>query len=166
MVRNNLNNITNHLQGMSEQQARILLQREGERLEKIAKKLWQRYIAGYSPKMYVRTGDAEKAIKLGRVKKVGASHLGIELTWENDLVYHDSIFDKQEGTKGKWKQGHAVMLISDGWQSRKLEQRFGKIHRFTYFEGTGYLYRVYKEYMASAPAGVTLDIQWSGRYTK
>ncbi len=159
MAGNNINSLASILQGMSELQARRLLESEGKRLEAIAIKLWRRYLSSYSPKEYIRTGKAESAIKLKNVKKVDGNHLGIELTWENDLVYHDSIF-------GSSQKGHAVMLISDGWHSRKLENRIGKVYKLTYFEGTGYLYRVYKEYMATAPAGITLDVQWSGKASR
>lgn len=157
---NNINRISNHLQNLSEQQTRVLLRAEGQRLEKIARKIWKQYLSSYRPVEYVRTGDAMDSIKLGQVKRVGGMQLGIELTWENDLAYHDSVF------KNNKTQGHAIMLISDGWHARKLENRIGKVHRFTYFEGTGYLYRVYKEYMATAPPNMTLDVQWSGKYTR
>lgn len=164
---NNLSKgLASHLQGMSDAQARATLEMEGRRLKYIALKMWRKYISSYQPNVYIRTRDSQRGIKLGEVKRIDENHFGIELTYENDLMYHDSWFDKERGTKGNWDKGHAVMLISDGWHARKLESRFGRIHRFTYFEGTGYLYQVYKEYMRGAPLGVTLDVQWSGNYTK
>jgi len=161
MARNNLSQgLQSYLQGMNEQQARRTLEMEGRRLKYIALKLWRKYLGSYQPKQYVRTRDTQRGIKLGRVKKIDGNHFGIELTFENDLMYHDSIFGRNQ------PKGHSLMLISDGWHARKLEDRIGKVHRLTYFEGTGYLYQVYKEYMRGAPRGVTLDVQWSGKYTK
>lgn len=164
----NLNSLNSAISNATEKEVKRILLNEGRRLERIARKIWRRHMAQYKPKVYARhingvagqrTGRSEKAIKLGRVKMIAPNQWGIELTWENDLVYHDSIFQNQP-------KGHSVMLISDGWHSKKLEKKFGKIKRFTYFEGTGYLGKVIKEWQASAPKGISIDKQWSGAYTK
>lgn len=168
MAKNNNKSIINDLQAIENREAIRLLEAEGRRLKYIAIKLWRKTMDEYSPKKYAvhltgvegkRTRNSQRAIKLGKVKALPDGTYGIELTWENELVYHDSV------VKGGQK-GHAVMLISDGWHSRKLEKRMGRIERFTYFEGTGYLYRVYKEYMKGKPNSIILDTQWSGKYTK
>lgn len=144
----------------SEIEAIKALKSEGERLERIAIKIWRKYINSYTPNQYVRTGNAEKSIKLGGIKKLNDNTLAIELTFQNDLVYHNSRFKKG-------KKGHAVMLISDGWHSKKLEKKLGRrVNRFTYFGGSGYLYQVYKEFNATKKKGITLDIQWSGKVQK
>src|SRR5690606_952919 len=142
-----LNDLTNALQGYAQDEAKKLLEREGRRLKYLALKLWRQDMENYQPKKYAvhlgmregqRTKRSQRAIKLGKVHMLPDGNLGIELTWENTLVYHDSIF------KGQPK-GHSVMLISDGWHSAKLENwigrggKNGRVHRFTYFEGTGYL---------------------------
>lgn len=157
----NLNNLTNSLQARSEQETRKLLEAEGRRLKYIAIKLWRKYLASYEPKKYARTRKSQRGIKLGKVIRIDGNTLGIELTFENDLMYHDSVI------KGSSKKGHSVMLISDGWHSKKLEKKIKrKVYRFTYFEGTGYLYQVYKEYMGRKPVGITLETQWSGKVYK
>lgn len=162
---NNFDSISNELQAMSEREIKRRMHLEGRRLEQIALKLWRETMSKYEPKKYAvhlgktagtRTDRSEQAVKLGSVKKLPDGSFGIELTWENELVYHDSIFKNQP-------KGHSVMLISSGWHSKKLEKRMGRrINRFTYFEGTGYLYKVYKEYMNTAPEWIKLDTQWSG----
>lgn len=165
-----LNDLTNALQGYAQDEARKILEREGRRLNYIALKIWRKTMEEYKPKQYAvhlgmqqgqRTKRSQRAIKLGKVKMLPDGSMGIELTWENQLVYHDSVFGSGQ------PKGHSVMLISDGWHSKKLEKKIGRrIDRFTYFEGTGYLYQVYKEYTKIAPQGIYLDIQWSGQYTK
>lgn len=156
----------------SEEEAIKVLKKEGKRLEYIAKKIWQRNMDDYksSLKQYVRTGDALKSIKLKGVKVISQTNevatLGIELTYENDLAYHESEFTKQ-GSKKKQPEGHAIMLISAGWYAKKLEKHMGKrIDRFTYFEGTGYLYQVYKEFMKTTDKRISLDVQWSGKHIR
>lgn len=158
--KNNIKDVINDLQGYSEQQARTLLEEEGRKLKYIAIKLWRQYLSSYKPKQYVRTRKSQRAIKLGRVERLADGSLGIRLEWENDLVYHDSVISKKE------KQGHSVMLISEGWHSVKLEQKIGKRKNFTYFEGTGYISKVYEEYMNIAPKGIRLITNWSGQSTK
>ena len=174
MQNNGIDKISNALQGMKEAEIKRLMQAEGRRLKYIALKIWRETMSEYKPRVYAvhlgkkagqRTRNSARAIKLGSVRKQPDGTFTIELTWDNDLVYHDSIFQGQP-------KGHSVMLISEGWHSRKLEDwigrggKDGRIERFTYFEGTGYLYKVYKEYMKSAPNGIFLDVQWSGAYTK
>lgn len=146
---------------MSDEQAIATLHREGRRLKYIAVKLWRQYLSSYQPKEYIRTRDTQRGIKLGRIERVAPYQYGIRLEFENDLMYHDSIFGSNQ------PKGHSLMLISDGWHAKKLERKLGRrVHRLTYFEGTGYLYQVYKEYMKYAPRGVFLDVNWSGKYTK
>lgn len=151
----------------SEEEAIKVLLREGKRLEAIAKRLWQKTMSEYKPKQYIpRTNKAERSIKLKGIKVIsninGVTTLGIELTYQNDLAYHDSIFKNKEQPKG-----HAIMLISNGWYAKKLEKHMGqRVNRFTYFEGTGYLYQVYKEFMATTDPRISLDVQWSGKHTK
>lgn len=160
-----LNNLTNALQGRSEQATRKLLEAEGRRLKYIALKLWRKYLASYQPKQYARTRKSQRGIKLGRVKWVDGNHLGIELTFENDLMYHDSV------VKGSKKKGHSVMLISEGWNQSKRQTKLsrmlgGQVYRFTYFEGTNYLAEVEKAYNTGKPVGVRLETQWSGKFYK
>jgi hypothetical protein len=104
----------------SEEDAIKALQAEGRRLKYIAVKLWRLYLSEYKPTMYVRSRDSQKAIKLGKVKRLDGDSFGIELTFEDDLAYHDSIFNSSKKTH---PQGHSFMLISEGWTSKKLEER-------------------------------------------
>lgn len=143
----------------SELEAKLALESEGRRLKDIAIKQWRKYLGSYSPKQYVRTGKSEASIKLGNVIKIDENTLGIELTFVNDLVYHDSIF--------KGKKGHSIMLISAGWRAKKLEKSMGRsVPRLTYYEGSGYLYQVYKEFESTKKKGINIEIQWSGKVQK
>lgn len=145
----------------SDQEAMRTLEAEGRKLKYIAIKLWRKYLSEYKPKQYIRTRKSQRAIKLGKVKRLDGNTFGIELTFENDLAYHDSIF------KGSNPKGHSIMLISEGWHSRKLEAKLGgRRERFTYFEGTGYLAQVQKEYIAIKHKGISVETQWSGNFTK
>lgn len=145
----------------TEAEARKVLEEEGRKLKYIAIKQWRLYLSSYTPKMYVRTRKSQRAIKLGRVIKLDNNTFGLELTFENDLVYHDSVIKKSK------LKGHSIMLISNGWHSKKLEAKIGRrIERFTYYEGSGYLSKVYNEYMKVKHVGITLDTEWSGKATK
>lgn len=152
----------------SELEARAILKSEGERLEKIAKKVWRAYLATYTPKKYsehlpdgmagFRTGRTERGIKLGLVKKLDEDTLGIELIFEDDLMYHPSVFGS------KYPKGHSLMLISQGWHVKK--GRHMNVERFGYYEGFDYLSKVVEEFNSSKHAGIILQINWSGKFTK
>jgi len=144
----------------SEAEAVKVLNAEGRKLKAIALKVWRRYLGSYQPQMYVRTGRSEKGIKLKPVRKVGVNTYTIELTFENGLMYHDSVFGKGQ------PKGHSIMLISSGWHSKKLENRIGVVPNFTYKGGFDYLGQVQAEYNAIRNKKVFLDIQWSGQAYK
>lgn len=141
---------------------RQLIIQEGKKLERIARREWEAYYQSYTPKQYIRTYKSRDALKLKTPTKRIDGGWDIELTWEDDLAYHDSRFGKKNN------RGHAIMLISDGWESRKLKAKLGgkRIERLTDFDGTGYLYNVYKKYLAVADRTITTNVIWSGNYTK
>lgn len=145
----------------SPEQAMMALEREGKKLMKIAKIEWQKYLKSYKPVQYIRTGNSERAIKLGKPKMIGANQYGIELTWVNNLVYHNSVVPNSN------KKGHSVMLISSGWHSKKLEKIYGRqVYRHTYYEGNSYINNVMKKYESQKDRRIDLELQWSGAFTK
>ena len=150
--------MVNPFQFETDAEAKRVLKQEGRRLEQIAKKVWNGYLGSYSPKMYVRTGKSQKSIKLNNVFRVDENTWGIELTFQNDLTYHDSVFGKSQ------PKGHSIMLISSGWKVRKGWHK--KIHRFGYYGGFDYLGKVIKEFNNGKHKGIELEVQWSGNYTK
>ena len=160
-------------------EATAKLKQEGKKLEKIAKSVWNKYLSSYKPTEYVRTGRSAKAIKLGNVKVLGVDaqgfvNLGIELTWLNNLAYHDSWLYKKGKTSTN-KQGHAFMLIGTKWHSKKLEKIYKKkVYRHTYWSWAGdssldensYLDAIISEYEKVKDPRFGLEIQWSGRFLK
>ena len=59
------------------------------------------------------------------------------------------------------------MLISRGWHSVKLEKKLKRrIYRFTYYQGSGYIDNVIKRYKAVKDKNVSLELQWSGAFTR
>ena len=159
MIRNNLSRgLTSQLQGMNEQQAIATLQKEGRRLKYIILKVWRKYLNDYSPKEYARTRDTQRGIKLGSVRRYDGMHYAIEVTFENDLMYHDSVIGSSE------KKGHSFMLISDGWKVKKGTHK--NVKNFGYFEGVDLIGQIEKEYNAGRPMGVRLETHWSGKYLK
>ena len=138
----------------SDEDAIRVLKAEAKILKSIAITEWRRYINSYTPSVYVRSGDSEKSIKVGDVKKIGYNEWGISVYFDNDLAYHDSVVGKNQ------PQGHAIMLISTGWKARQLEKRIGIRQNFTRHKGTGYLYKVSEKYNSVKHRGISLEIQW------
>lgn len=149
----------------SEMEAVKVLEAEGRKLKYVAIKVWRQYLSSYKPKYYVdgtgkRTKDSLRSIKLGRVIKVDEDTIGIEVTYQNDLAYHESAFG------GEYPQGHAIMLISQGWQvSQGWHQN---IDRFGHYSGFNYLKKVREEYNKIKDKRISLDVQWLGNddYTR
>jgi hypothetical protein len=126
----------------SDQEAEKVLRAEARKFKYIAVKMWRRYLASYKPKEYVRTRKSQKSIQIrSKLIRLPNNELGMEITWENDLAWHDSVVPKSS------KKGHSIVLISEGWHSVKLEKILkGAVYRFTYYEGWGYLDKVIREY--------------------
>lgn len=137
--------------------ARLALEAEGRRLKYIAVKLWRKYLDDYQPSVYVRTRKSQRAIQLGKVVRLDAFTFGIELTFDNDLTYHDSVMG---GMKG-----HSIMLISEGWRV-KSTAKHADVYRFGYFEGINYIGRVIEEFNSKPTKGITLEVKWAGEKYK
>lgn len=154
----------------SEEEAIRVLRLEGKKLEDCCKKVWNLYLASYTPTEYAshkegysagqRTMASLDSIKLGVVKKISKDEYGIEVTFRNKLAYHDSVIGKSQ------PQGHAIMLISFGWKVKKGSHR--KIKHFGYRQGYDYLGKVEKMYNKVKDKRISLEIQWLGKknYTK
>ena len=160
----------------TEAEAKRVLKLEGDRLLRIAREVWNRYEATYQPKVYAehlkgkgrhqgkgkgengRTGRSAKSIQLKQVFKIDSNTWGIELTFKNDLVYHESVFGSSH------PKGHSIMLISSGWNVKRGWHK--KIKRFGSFGGFDFLGQVVREFNSGKHQGVVLEVQWSGKYTK
>ncbi|SDX95823.1 hypothetical protein [Thermoactinomyces sp. DSM 45892] len=145
------------LRAIGEEEIKKLLLQEGKQLERIAKHTWQKYLDSYHPIEYIRTGASMKAIKLGRIERLSSLEYGIRLEFVDDLSYHDSVIRGGD-------QGHAIMLISDGWKATQGRQ--AKVYRFGYYEGFQYIEQVLKAYEQSKPDLVQIQFHWNGAYTR
>lgn len=137
---------------------------EGERLKGIAVKVWDSIQEKPLPSRYVRTENSIRALELGKPILQENGRYAISLSWKNDLAYHDSWVHNANGKKQP--KGHAIWLISEGWNAPRLEARIGKRERFTNYKETEYLDRVIKEYQKVMPVGYTVTIDVQGKLKK
>lgn len=142
----------------TDEEAKFAVREESRRLKRIANRLWDEYIGSYTPSVYVRTKKSKKSIKLGRVKRLDAYTWGVELMFDDDLAYHDSVIRKNE------PKGHSIMLISEGWKVKKGKHR--EVKNFGYFEGTDFITKVKKEFDNGARKGITMEVNWAGEVFK
>lgn len=131
--------------------AKRVLESEARKLLGIAQKEWIRVMGTYSPKEYVRTGKAFKSIKMTEVRKVGFGWT-IDVTFDNDLAYHDSVIAKTE------PKGHAIWLNHAGWRVKRGSHR--DTEYFGYRKGSGYLFEVFQKYNKIKDPRVSLTIMW------
>lgn len=162
--------MVNPLYFTDEKLLKAKLRVEIRELEKIARKTWQDYENSYSPKRYVRTGNSLKSLKVDEtiyylgVDVFGAHQYGMRVYWQNDLVYHNSVFKK-----GGHKKGHSVMLMGTYWYSKKLEAKQGHKPRFTrssWYGGDSYLNDVIKAYESKKDSRMSVKIEWTGKFLK
>lgn len=131
--------------------AKRVLESEAGKLLEIAQKQWIREMDKYSPKAYVRTGNSFRSIDKTHVRKVGFGW-EIDVTFKNDLAYHDSVISKYE------PKGHAIWLNHAGWRVKKGSHR--DIEYFGYRKGSGYLFKVFEEYNKVKDPRISLTITW------
>jgi hypothetical protein len=141
----------------SEEEAIKILKQEAKKLNSIAKNVWRSYLASYKPVEYKRTGNSLKSIRIGEFVKVNEETLGITVTFDDDLAFHNSYINKKTGKP----QGHAIMLISQGWKVKRGWHK--NIYRFGYYEGFDFLGKVADEYNAVKHPYIELEIQWHGK---
>ena len=162
------NQIPNNFTFDDDLTAKITLELEAKKLYDIAKRVWLRYYNNYTPQVYDRTGKTIDALKIGSIRKIDAFTWGIDVFFENNLVYHESRWGK------KYPDAHTVMIIG-GWSKNKRKPKTGwrvkrgwhkDIHRFGYFEGFDYLGEVEREYNKIRDQRIFLDIQWTGKTLK
>jgi hypothetical protein len=139
----------------SPEEAEKVLRAEARKFKYVAVKMWRKYLASYKPKEYKRTRKSQNAIQIKtRIIKISPDEIGMEVTWVNDLAWHDSVVPNSS------KKGHSIILISEGWHSKKLERILGNpVYRFTYYEGWGYLDKVIAEYDRIRDKRVGLELQ-------
>jgi hypothetical protein len=137
------------------QEAEKVLKAEARKFKYIALKVWRSYLSSYKPKEYVRTRKSQNAVQIKtRIINLGNNELGIKITWENDLAWHDSVLPNST------KKGHSIILISEGWNAVKLAKIMGrKIYRFTYYEGWNYLGKVIEGYDRVRDKRIGLEIE-------
>ena len=140
----------------TDEEAIRALEAEGRRLKYIALKLWRSYLGSYQPSEYIRTRRSQRAIKLGKVKRLDAYTFGIELTFVDELLYHDSVIGKGQ------PKGHSIMLISEGWKLKKTARGRKPVYRFDYYEGFDYLSKLIATFNDGARKGITLEVNWAG----
>lgn len=153
----------------SDEEAQFVLKREAKILKTCAIIIWKKYLASYQPKEYavhktgakgMRTGASLNSIQMGEPKKVGDNDWQVEVTFRDDLAYHESVINSKGGKKHK--DGHAIMLISFGWRVKKGSHR--NIKHFGYRQGYDYLGKVNRLYKKlQKDKRVSLEIQWAGK---
>lgn len=147
----NLNNSSAVIKKKIEAKVERILKSEVAKLEGITKSVYQQYLKSYSPTQYVRTGEMIGSIGKTEIVKEG-NKMKMAVSFDNSSAYHESLFG---GSKG-----HAPILISEGWHSKRLEQtRMGRVYRLTYYEGFDALGKIESQYEAVKNPLARLEIQ-------
>lgn len=107
--------------------------------------LWSGYMQSYNPVIYNRTYAVSNGFKLSEprvVYEMGEPKVEIDLILDDGYMWHSSLWNG--------KDGHAFMLISEGWRWQTPAEltgyRGGDIYRFTHFDGVGIIDSLLSEY--------------------
>lgn len=128
-----------------------IMAKEAKRLYNLIQKEIDNYYNSYSPVIYDRTGNYRKSLyaeDIASIKVVGNS-LEIGVGFNQSLATHKNIFDDH--------YSFVPLLMEKGWLSKKLEDRYGTIQRFTRFDGIKAVENAIEEYNRTNKYGITIN---------
>lgn len=151
-----LENYVNSQQGqnafLDEKQIRKVLNDAGRTLEKYLKEELQKYFNSYDPVEYVRTGDTLKSIKVGQPKKISINEWSLEITFDDGLANHPSVFGQEDG--------YTPWLLEVGWD---ISGKVGYSRpMFTEHKGTQYIKKAVNRFNKSNPHGLKVTVERNG----
>lgn len=145
----------------TEEEAVLALRHEAERAIKLIQRIWAQYEGSYKPIKYIRTHKVQNALAglaVGVVEKIDENTLGIRIAFKDDLMYHPSIVNKDTGKP----EGHAFMLISEGWRVNE-NAKHAQVHHFGYYEGYDIIDKVISAFESEKEyKGIALTFYWAG----
>lgn len=106
-----------------------ILTEAGHELEILLKEELENYFSSYEPVEYTRTGNTLASIQVGLPKKISINQWELEITFDDSLANHPSVFGQEDG--------YTPWLLNAGWRT-KLDSTLNKNH-FTRFVGTNFI---------------------------
>lgn len=143
-----------HGQGsvLNDDNVRKILQDAGRELEGYLKAELNAYFSSYDPKVYKRTGNTMKAIQVGEPKRINANEWSLEITFDDGLANHPSVFGQEDG--------YTPWLLEVGWN---IEDKVGYSRpMFTDHPGTEYIKKAVAKFNASNPHGLKVTVEHNG----
>ena len=121
----------------------------------------QEYYLSYRPKEYKRTYDFQDSLYAEDFihAKVINNRIVLQVSFIPSMAYHWNLWNDHKS--------YVPMLINFGWRADKLEQRIGKVERFTRYDGYHIIEKAVRMFNARNPYGVyialtDIEYEWEG----
>lgn len=118
--------------------------RFGEKLEDIARLVWDEYQSSYSPVAYVRTGRTREGIRFNSTVKKNDKGYSVSLEFIDANMY-----DNQSGR-------HKYLSMSDGWNLG------GKRYMYDYYEGYDLIGKTIGRIKQIIPKWMEVEVKFRG----
>lgn len=155
----NLNELENWIQTTHGQNSILdenhivqVLTEAGLELEHLLKEELESYFSSYEPTVYKRTGNTIASIQVGFPKKITINQWELEITFDESLANHPSVFGQEKG--------YTPWLLNSGWRT-KLDSTLNKDH-FTRFVGTNYITKAIERFNQSNKYGLIVEALHNG----
>jgi hypothetical protein len=123
------------------------------------------YYLSYEPREYERTFDFMDSLYAENFlqARVVGNRIELSVSFVDSMAYHYNFNRKHKS--------YIPILINCGWKAPKLEQRIGKVYRFTYYEGYHFIEKSIKQFNSQNPYGVYISLsdvvaRWEGKEIK
>lgn len=121
-------------------------------LEELLKEELNSYFSSYNPKEYKRTGNTLASITVGEPKMNTINEWTIEITFDEGLANHPSVFGQE--------QGYTPWLLNVGWN---IESKVGYSRpMFTNHPGTHYIQNAVERFNADNQYGLHVIVEHNG----
>ena len=137
------------------------LKREVDRLYSCIQKYIDQYYDSYKPEVYERTYRFQGSMYAQDIVDIyiDGNKIKLSILFHDDLANHDSLFSDEKA--------YVPLLMNDGWTAKKLENRIGRIERFTHFDGIHYIENGIRDFNATNKLGLHIDVEriGNGKYS-
>lgn len=125
--------------------------KEAKRLQGYLREELQSYFNSYdaAETYHRRTGDTIRSVKVGAPKKTELGFWSIEVYWDDNLAYHNSVLGGEKG--------HTGFLLNYGWDIR--DKMPYEIPNFTHFEGVYYIEKAIERWNKENKLGMKITIR-------
>lgn len=140
---------------ISDSQIIRILNQEARRLEGYLKDELEKYFRSYQPKVYERTGNTVRSIRVGKPRKIMGGFWSIDIGFDDGLANHPSYIGSDQ------PDGYTPWLLEVGWDIRNKIPYDAPM--FTYHDGTQYITKAVQRFNRDNPHKFVISVYKDGK---